>query len=123
MFNGPSRTNGARPLHHVSFTPYTYAVHQDYLNEAVDMYQDLRKISATSTLGLNRFYWGNRLSESLELRFLLLHLPQDAKELMQLSSELANDDSGEVFIRFNNARHWALSAHILMNPLQHFSKL
>ena len=88
----------------------------DYLNEAVDMYQDLRKIPATSTLGLNRFYWGNRLSESLELRFLLLHLPQDAKELMQLSSELANDDSGEVFIRFNNARHWALSAHILMNP-------
>ena len=86
----------------------------DYLNEAVATYQDLRKISAASKL--SHFDVGRRLRESLIVRFRLLRLPQDLEELMQLSSELANDSSGEVFIRFEISRLWAHSARATLYP-------
>ena len=77
----------------------------DYLNEAITTYRNLRKLPAAPKL--SHFDVGTKLHHSLRARFKLLHRLQDFKELMQLSSELANDGSGEVFTRFEISCFWA----------------
>ena len=86
----------------------------DYLNEAITTCQNLHKISATSKL--YRFEVGSRLHVSLRIRFQLLYRPQDFEELMQLSSELANEVSGEVFTRFQISCVWATAAQVRKHP-------
>ena len=86
----------------------------DYLNEAITTCQNLHQISATSKL--DHFDVGQRLHNSLKARFQLLHRPQDFEELMQLSYELANDGSGEVFTRFKISCFWATEARIRLHP-------
>ena len=86
----------------------------DYLNEAITTCQDLHKISAVSRL--THFNVGQKLHDSLRARLMLLGLPQDLKELMQLSSELANDGSGEVFTRFEISYFWAANARANLLP-------
>ena len=80
----------------------------DYLNEAITTYQGLRKISAASKQ--NHFKVGCGLHDSLTLRLKFLLRYQDFLELMQLSSELANDGSGEIFTRFEKSCRWATAA-------------
>ena len=86
----------------------------DYLNEAITTFQGLRKISAKSKL--SHFHVGCELHRSLRKRLDLLLSPQDFEELMQLSSELANDGSGEVFTRFEMSCFWAINAGANRRP-------
>ena len=86
----------------------------DYLNEAITTYHDLHKISAAPKL--THFDVGCELHHSLFERFRLLHLPQDIEESTQLSSELANDGSGEVFTRFEMSCFWATATRVNMYP-------
>ena len=71
----------------------------DYLNEAIARYRDLYKMPASKMI---HFHIGNQLLWMLIERFSLrlFNHRQDFEELMGLCSELANDDSGEVFTRF-----------------------
>ena len=83
----------------------------DYLDEAITKYRDLRKIPAAAAK-LSPFDVGTKLHRSLRVRFKLLHRLRDFKELMQLSSELANDESGDVFTRFEISCFWAPLAQV-----------
>ena len=87
---------------------YRRTMRLDYLNEAITTYQGLRKISAASKQ--NHFKVGCGLHDSLTLRLKSLLRYQDFLELMQLSSELANDGSGEIFTRFEKSCRWATAA-------------
>ena len=82
----------------------------DFLNEAITTFQNLHKISATSKL--THFDVGRQLHDSLKARLRLLHHPQDLDKFIQLSSELANDGSGEVFTRFKTSCFWATEARV-----------
>ena len=86
----------------------------DYLNEAIATYRDLCKMSATPKM--IHFDVGWKLHDCLSIRLHLLHLPQDLEEHMQTCSELANDSSGEVFIRFKISCFWAADARINLHP-------
>ena len=83
----------------------------DYLNEAITIYREVRKMSATLTVF--HFDAGLMLHVALILR---AHRPQDFEELMQLCPELANDDSGEVFTRFQISCYWAANARANLLP-------
>ena len=69
----------------------------DYLNEAIIAYRDLRKLSTPKEMHFQAGLW---LIDSLLGRWNLLHTLQDFEEGMQLFPEVANDRSGEVFLRF-----------------------
>ena len=86
----------------------------DYLNEAIITCRDLHKISAAPKL--IHFWVGSALHNSLKTRLELLLLPQDLEELIQLSSELAKDSSGEVFTRFEISCFWATEARVRVHP-------
>ena len=86
----------------------------DYLNEAITMYHDLHKISTAPKL--THFDVGCELHDALFARFQLLHLSRDIEEFTQLSSELANDGSGEVFTRFEMSCFWATAARVNIHP-------
>ena len=88
----------------------------DYLNEAITIYQGLRKNSAIPR-GNHFFKMGCELQGSLGIRFKLLPSLQDFSELMQLSFELANDSSGEIFIRFDVSCFWAIGARLCRKNL------
>jgi CHAT domain-containing protein len=85
----------------------------DYLNEVITTYRDLRKLSAPNVA---HFHVGYMLLLSLAARLDLFALWQDIEEVLQLCPELANDCSGEVFIRFNAACAWATVARQIMRP-------
>ena len=80
----------------------------DYLNEAITTYCNLRKMSAATKL--SHFHVGCELHNSLIVRLGLLRRPQDFEELMELTSDLANDGSGEVFLRFDISCFWAANS-------------
>ena len=86
----------------------------DYLNEAITTYQDLYKVSAAPKLSY--FDVGRNLHHALRARLKLLGRPQDVEELMQLSSNLANDGSGEEFTRFEISCFWATTARASLLP-------
>ena len=88
----------------------------DYLNEAITIYQGLRKNSAIPR-GNHFFKMGCELQGSLGIRFKLLPSLQDFSELMQVSFELANDSSGEIFIRFDVSCFWAMGARLCRKNL------
>ena len=95
------------------FADVLWSAHQrterlDYLNEAITRYRDLYKASAASKM--SHFQVGCGFCLTLKTRFGLLHLPQDFAEVMQLFPELVNDDSGEVFARFDISCFWAANA-------------
>ena len=83
----------------------------DYLNEAISTNQGLHRISAAPKFC--HFLVGCKLRYCLNERLELLGLPQDFEELIQLSSELANDISGEVFTRFEISCYWARLARLI----------
>ncbi|KAN0130705.1 CHAT domain containing protein [Lactarius tabidus] len=85
----------------------------DYLNEAITVYRDLRKVSAPKA---THFHVGYLLYQSLILRHDLFHLPQDFEELMQLCPELANDSSGDILSRVDIPRFWSTAARMNMHP-------
>jgi tetratricopeptide (TPR) repeat protein len=85
----------------------------EYLDEAITMYRDLRKVSAPNA---THFHEGRKLLQSLTLRFRLFPCLQDFEELMQLCPELANDDSGAIFTRLEIARFWPTAARSNMHP-------
>ena len=82
-----------------------------YLNEAITIYRDVRKMSATPKM--SHFDAGWMLHHALLLRG---PHPQDFEELMQLWPELANDVSGEVFTRFQISCYWAANARANLLP-------
>ena len=82
----------------------------DYLNEAITTNQGLHRISVAPKFC--HFLVGCKLRYCLNERLELLGLPQDFEELIQLSSELANDISGEVFTRFEISCYWARLARL-----------
>ena len=84
----------------------------DYLNEAITLYRDLRKISN------NPHDVGWKLHTALLQRLCLLgpDLQQDFEELMQLLRELANDSSVTLFTRFKMSCSWALNARAALHP-------
>ena len=82
-----------------------------YLNEAITIYRDVRKMSATPKM--SHFDAGWMLHDALLLRG---PHPQDFEELMQLWPELANDVSGEVFTRFQISCYWAANARANLLP-------
>ena len=86
----------------------------DYLNEAITTYQDLRKIPGASKL--TQFAMGWKLSTSFIERLKLLRRPQDLDESIQLSSELVNDGSGDVFTRFAISCLWSTFARVHLHP-------
>ena len=86
----------------------------DYLNEAITTYRTLRKLSATPKM--LHFDVGWKLHDCLSIRLDLLHLPQDVEEHMQTCSELANDCSGEVFIRLKISCFWAIDGRSHLHP-------
>ena len=98
----------------ILFHAYGRTERLDYLNEAIVTYQDLHKISAAPKP--SHFAVGCGLHHSLWARLKLLHRQQDFEELMQLSSELANDGSGEVFTRFQISCFWAANARAHLLP-------
>ena len=93
---------------------YRHTKRLDYLNEAITTFQDLYNISTAPRL--SHFHVGCKLHDSLSARIQLLRRRQDFKELMQLSSELANDSSGEVFTRFEMSYFWAGAARVNLLP-------
>ena len=98
----------------VLWSAYQHTERLDYLNEAITTYQDLYKITAAPKL--SHFEVKRGLSVLLSVRFRLLGLRQDLEELMQLCSEIANDSSGEVFIRFEISCFWADTARVNLLP-------
>ena len=98
----------------ILFTEILFKAHQrtdklDYLDEAITVCRDLRKVSAPKAI---HFQAGDRLLQSLRARWSLLHLQQDFEEAMQLFPELVNDGSREVFRRFQISCWWARSARV-----------
>ena len=98
----------------VLWSAYQATERLDYLNEAITRYRD--HYEASAALDLMHFRVGCGLRVTLSARFGLLHLPQDLDELMRLCSELANDDSGEVFTRFEISCYWAANARANLRP-------
>ena len=82
-----------------------------YLNEAITIYRDVRKMSATPKM--SHFDAGWMLHNALILRG---PHPQDFEELMQLCPALANDVSGEVYTRFLISCYWAANARANLFP-------
>jgi CHAT domain-containing protein len=85
-----------------------------YLDEAIATQRDIRKISALDKA--NHFHVGHALLHSLVERFQWFCRREDVEELMQLCPELANDDSGEVFTRFDISCMWVNVARFNMHP-------
>ena len=85
----------------------------DYLDEAIALYRDLRKISAAPK---NSYDMGCGLYYALDARLTLLNLQQDFVELIQLSRELADDNSGTMFTRFRVSYFWAANARLNKHP-------
>jgi tetratricopeptide (TPR) repeat protein len=95
------------------FYAYQSTKRSDYLNEAITTHRDIRKISASNKMA--HFAVGCSLFRSLVARLELFHCQEDLEELMQLCPELANEDSGEVFIRFRITCFWANTARLYMH--------
>ena len=98
----------------VLWSAYKCTERLDYLNEAITTYQGVYKTSAAQKL--IHFQVGWVLCATLNARVNLLGLQRDLEEMMQLCSELANDDSGEVFTRFKISCYWAANARASMLP-------
>jgi CHAT domain-containing protein len=101
-----------------TFADILYFAHQctkrlDYLNEAISGYRDLRKLSAAKITHFQVVYM---LLQSLFARFKSSNLWRDFDELMQLFPELVNDDSAEVFNRFEISDFWASMARLNKHP-------
>ena len=88
---------------------YHHTNRSDYLDEAITVCRDLRKMSASKAA---HFDVGLVLIQTLITRHKLSHLPRDFEELMQLSPRLANDHSGEVPSRFTISCYWANVARL-----------
>jgi hypothetical protein len=102
----------ASTLAQIFFHAHRRTKRLDYLNEAIIAYRDLRKLSAPKRL---HFEAGFGLIESMFTHCDFLHA-QDFEEAWQLFPEVANDGSGEVFIRFRVSCHWALIARQRVHP-------
>ena len=88
---------------------YHHTKRSGYLDEAITICRDLRKMSAPKSA---HFDVGLVLIQTLITRHKLYHLPQDFEELMQLSPRIANDQSGEVPTRFTISCYWANVARL-----------
>ena len=104
----------ARMFADVLIFAYQRTKRLDYLNEAITTYRDFRKMSATPKM--IHFDVGWKLHSCLSMRLNLFRLPQDLEEHMQTCPELANDSSGEVFIRLKISCFWAADARRNMHP-------
>ncbi|KAN0131842.1 CHAT domain containing protein [Lactarius tabidus] len=100
----------------ILFAAYQCTKKSDYLDEAITAYRHLRKSSALSAPKVTHFHVGWMLLRSLVARLELCHRQQDFEESMRLCPELANDSSGEVFIRVKIPFFWATTARINMHP-------
>ena len=87
----------------------------DYLNQAIIIYRDLRKMSALSGPKVICFEMGYFLSWPLVARCNLFRRSQDVEELMRLFLDLANDTSGEVYTRFTISCAWTWNARRYMH--------
>jgi hypothetical protein len=85
----------------------------DYLNEAINTYRDIYKMSAPKR---SHFQAGSGLLSSVVSRYNLLHLKHDFDESMQLFPELVNNRSAEVFVRFRISNGWAHFARDNAHP-------
>jgi CHAT domain-containing protein/tetratricopeptide (TPR) repeat protein len=110
---GPPSFGPAGSFAYILFQAYRCTKRPDYLNEAITTYRGLRNRSAPTNL---RFHAGHRLLWMLAARLGLSPCQQDIEELVQLCSELASDDSGEVFTRFEIPCLWATVARLYQHP-------
>ncbi|KAF8265180.1 CHAT domain-containing protein [Lactarius quietus] len=97
----------------ILFRAYECTKRSDYLDEAINAYHDLLRLSAPKALC---FHVGHMLFRSLITRFKLFHLREDVQEFMELCPRLANDDSGDVLTRFQVSCTWAVAARVHMHP-------
>ena len=97
------------------FAAYQCTKRSNYLDEAITMFRNLRNMSAEKRTWVH-FNSGWILAQALEARLDLFGDLKDLEERMQLFPELANDDSGEVFIRVKISLSWAITARITMHP-------
>jgi tetratricopeptide (TPR) repeat protein len=109
-----SSSDLAKAFATILFHAYQSTKRSDYLNEAITMLRDLRKISAPNKA--THFDVGYFLLQSLAARLNLFHRREDFEELMQLCPLLANDASREVFTRFKITCFWANTARLNMDP-------
>ncbi|KAN0131872.1 CHAT domain containing protein [Lactarius tabidus] len=98
---------------HVLVQAYRSTKRPDYLNEAITRYRDLREVPAPQG---TRFDVEYNLHQCLIARLPLCNLQEDVEELLQLSPEVANNSSGEVFTRFQTSNLWAAIARGSMHP-------
>jgi tetratricopeptide (TPR) repeat protein len=98
----------------ILFYAYQSTKRSDYLNEAITMHRDIRKISASNKA--THFDVGYVLFLLLFARLKLFRRREDFEEVMQLCPEVAKDDSGAVFTRFTISCRWANTARANMHP-------
>ena len=100
------------------FEAYQCTKRSKYLDESITTLRALRNVSAPeATSSWPQFVLGLMLYSSFLTRFHSLSFPrEDIEELMQLCSELANDSSGEVFLRFEISCTWAVLARSVRHP-------
>ncbi|KAF8263680.1 CHAT domain-containing protein [Lactarius quietus] len=96
------------------FDAQQWTKRSDYLDEAIDAYRDLLKLSAPTKAFC--FHAEHMLYQSLAIRYVSYHIWEDFQEMMRLSCKLANDGSGEVFNRFKVSCFWAFAARVDMDP-------
>ena len=94
---------------------YRCTKRSNYLDEAITEFRYLHNLSATKGTWLH-FNSGSMLWHSLNTRLRSFPNWEDLEELMRLFSELANDDSGEVFERVDISFFWAGLARLNMHP-------
>ena len=91
---------------------YIRTKNTDYLNEAIIAYRGLRKVPVQKEI---HFVAGCGLFRSL-LQEEGSPRMRDYEEAMQLAPMIANDGSGEIFLRFNIAFEWANAARCYGHP-------
>jgi CHAT domain-containing protein len=109
-----SESELAKEFATILYHAYQSTKRLDYLDEAITTIRGLHKTSAPNKA--THFRVGHMLLRSLDARLQLFHRREDLEELMQLCPELANDDSGEVFTRFEIPCFWATEARLHMHP-------
>ena len=97
------------------FAAYQCTNKSNYLDEAITTFRYLHNMSAKTGTSFH-FDLGLTLRKTLFTRFQSFSDREDFEELMRLLPELANDDSGEAFIRVNISFFWAALARTNMHP-------
>jgi CHAT domain-containing protein len=99
------------------FEAYQCTKRSNYLDEAITTLRALRHVSAPEvTSSRKRFIIGFMLYHPLLARLQLSFRREDIDELIQLCSELANDNSWEVFTRFEISCSWAVLTRANLHP-------